>query len=516
MHALPLTTTTLIAIYLRSVADVFAIVGFGLLLFRHRLSLSWLTRLALLTAAVITPVRFLPLSMGTQSYLTFLIIGLALYNSSTYRALTATGATLLGANAMILLEWAWSVAAPKLGVPTAAQGPGSIAGMIMTIPSVILLIALAAVGQSLLRPRDHRPRTPLRLTQVETRHTEEASYLIPAVQLALAAVVILVLVGGPLFSLFPFWVMLIGPAAVYILILGAAYLYRQPLGFPGGITITPAHIADFALILPTIIFVFSVTGGSHSPYKFLLLPFVLLNCLKTGRTYCISAAALSALTLMCLGLLDAYLGIGWEIQTDIILLGSMALIAWPVAHMMEVHRGLRRLLAHEASVDELTGLFNYRFLHDYLAEVIEDSKETAHLIMLDLDDFKFFNDTLGHMRGDQLLTRIARALKETVRKDDILVRYGGDEFIVVVPSGDPSVRDATSLAERICARIRGLSEVFLAEHGLTPPDDLSLSASVGIAAFPKHAADKDNLIQKADEALYRAKSLGKNRVVAVD
>jgi diguanylate cyclase (GGDEF)-like protein len=181
--------------------------------------------------------------------------------------------------------------------------------------------------------------------------------------------------------------------------------------------------------------------------------------------------------------------------------------------------------AHElAKRDDLTGLYNDRWFHVRLSELLADVRETgrtAVLIFMDLDQFKVINDCHGHLAGSQVLREVGFILKRIVQTPDATVaRYGGDEFVMILPD--------TTLDEgvNICEQIRGAIEsaVFLdRDWGFSMPA-LSLggivTASIGIAEYRGDAAaaqsveqEKNDLLRRADAAMYRAKSAGKNQVV---
>ena len=171
--------------------------------------------------------------------------------------------------------------------------------------------------------------------------------------------------------------------------------------------------------------------------------------------------------------------------------------------------GRMRLLREQAVTDSLTGLPNRRYLETRLRE--EASRARRHgsiftLMMIDLDNFKPYNDREGHPAGDTLLNAVARVIRAAARDTDIVSRYGGDEFAVVSP--ETRVEEAILLAERI----RGT----VANH----PFDLpglpvagGITLSIGVAGFPADIDDPDMLVRAADAALYQAKAAGRNRVV---
>jgi diguanylate cyclase (GGDEF)-like protein len=158
--------------------------------------------------------------------------------------------------------------------------------------------------------------------------------------------------------------------------------------------------------------------------------------------------------------------------------------------------------------DEMTNLHNYRSFISRLKEEINRAKRNKSdisLVILDIDHFKNYNDTLGHQAGDEALREVGKVLRKTVRDEDIVSRYGGEEFCIIFPG--IAKEGITSLCERI--RIKIEKHKFYKEK-VQPTG--SLTISLGGATFPKDAGDMHTIIQKADEALYRAKHLGRNQM----
>lgn len=160
--------------------------------------------------------------------------------------------------------------------------------------------------------------------------------------------------------------------------------------------------------------------------------------------------------------------------------------------------------------DPLTGLLNRRYLHERLEEEVARSQRHSRqvgILMLDIDGFKLYNDTFGHLAGDKALKLIAEALIKSVRSMDVLSRYGGDEFMVVLPETD------TALAVHIAERIRcDVAKIELPPRGGTEQASNAVTVSIGIASYPDHGEGIDLLLERVDQALYRAKAKGRNRI----
>ena len=160
--------------------------------------------------------------------------------------------------------------------------------------------------------------------------------------------------------------------------------------------------------------------------------------------------------------------------------------------------------------DSLTGLLNRRYLQERLKDELARSERYSHpmsLLMLDLDGFKDCNDTHGHLFGDKMLKDVADTLQNAVRSMDILARYGGDEFIVILPETRETV--AIDIAERLRT---SLLKVPRRVPEAAAPEPCELTASIGIACYPEHGDAVELLLGNVDKALYRAKNKGKNRV----
>ncbi|MCS7182914.1 MAG: GGDEF domain-containing protein [Thermoanaerobaculum sp.] len=181
-----------------------------------------------------------------------------------------------------------------------------------------------------------------------------------------------------------------------------------------------------------------------------------------------------------------YGGFRWDQQVArLFLLGGCGVAVSFAARLAEAERTFSRL-------DPLTGVFNRRFLDEFLTMMVARAKRGRHplsLLMVDLDDFKRYNDSFGHAAGDAMLREVALSLAGAVREENVVARYGGDEFIVVMPNTPGEV------ARQVAAELRQL----FAED---------ISVSIGVACLGPRGGNKRDLLRAADEALYRAKNLG--------
>ncbi len=154
-------------------------------------------------------------------------------------------------------------------------------------------------------------------------------------------------------------------------------------------------------------------------------------------------------------------------------------------------------------VDKLTSAFNRKYIENALTSQLKYSLQNSvpfSLLMLDVDLFKNINDKFGHPVGDEVLVQICNIINESIRSNDVLGRYGGEEFIIIVP--DTTSKDAYKIAERIRKNIYHRNILY---------DKHSVSVSIGISNYPYDDVDYDGLIEKCDEALYQAKNSGRNK-----
>jgi diguanylate cyclase (GGDEF)-like protein len=165
-------------------------------------------------------------------------------------------------------------------------------------------------------------------------------------------------------------------------------------------------------------------------------------------------------------------------------------------------------LVEMAVRDGLTGLYNHRYFQEALALEVVRSLRYDHmfsLLFIDVDNFKHYNDTYGHLEGDRLLIKLSHKVKEQLRGSDILARYGGEEFVIILP--ETTRENAAQIAEHI----RNCVAEFPFK-GRETQNTGNITISMGVATFPVDGPDGSSLIKHADDLLFKAKNSGRNKV----
>jgi len=247
-----------------------------------------------------------------------------------------------------------------------------------------------------------------------------------------------------------------------------------------------------------------LTGGFESPFTF-------------GFPLIVGAGALLVAPRIALGLAvlasAAYIGAGFAvdptppaealIQMGVNLTG-VYLLAYVGASVGREQRRARDAAIRLSTIDSLTGLYNRTYFFTALEREIARGDRSGRafcLVMLDLDDLKAINDRFGHLAGDQVLRGVADIVRSGVRKIDVAARYGGDEFVALLPETDPT--GGWVLAEKV--------RLTVAEQGM-PGVDPGPTVSVGVVSYPADGRSADALLVSADRAMYASKRGGKNRV----
>jgi diguanylate cyclase (GGDEF)-like protein/putative nucleotidyltransferase with HDIG domain len=238
--------------------------------------------------------------------------------------------------------------------------------------------------------------------------------------------------------------------------------------------------------------------------KIILLMPVIIMALKYGSLMAYIAAFFSAISLFIVGFFNNFN----TVDNDIMYSSIFLLLAWLLGNMTETEHEIRTELERLATHDGLTDIYNHRSFQNILDnELVKAQKDhtKVSLILLDIDYFKYYNDAYGHQEGDKILQKLAKLLTNTIGKQGYCARYGGEEFAVILPGMD--IHGAKEVGEKI--RVAVENYTF---PGTNVFPEGKLTASIGVAEYPLNADNKEKLIKKTDEALYRAKFVSKNRV----
>jgi diguanylate cyclase (GGDEF)-like protein/PAS domain S-box-containing protein len=200
--------------------------------------------------------------------------------------------------------------------------------------------------------------------------------------------------------------------------------------------------------------------------------------------------------------------IGWGLWQHSLVHDASGDPAYWVSHVLDISRrkGVERQLDYQAHHDSLTGLPNRLLFLERMRSLIEAGTDEVAVLFVDLDDFKLVNDSLGHVAGDHLLQVVAERMRRVLRPDDLIARFGGDEFAVAIPVGGEVA--ARRVADRLAGSLRAPVELEGHQRYVT--------ASFGIRSAKAGVADPDVLLRDADAAMYRAKEQGKARCAVFD
>lgn len=270
------------------------------------------------------------------------------------------------------------------------------------------------------------------------------------------------------------------------------------------------YIETICMLL-VFIFVILATGLQNSGYKLLSIFIVLIGAIQFGRNYSLGIATISTLIILVID----FVSIGpnkqaWSgyFEKDLILFSALFVTAFILGMYVDIEREHSKELKNLANIDELTGLYNHRYFQEFLQKSIDEAdknKQEVSLLFMDIDYFKNFNDINGHQAGDLVLKQIGQILKYCIRDTDAVARYGGEEFAVILPN--TTEKNALKIGEEIRSSIQ--NSYF---KGQENQPNKNITISIGISSYPKRATSKHQLINTADDALYRAKSFSRNRV----
>ncbi len=264
---------------------------------------------------------------------------------------------------------------------------------------------------------------------------------------------------------------------------------------------------ETVMMIVFITWVLAYTGRLASPLVNLYLLVVITSSLTLGRTATVLAMIVITGCYVWLGYPARHTVWLYSFGTEIITqLSPMVLVAYVTTMLSADTRRAMAQIKHLSETDELTGVLNRRAFLAIASRIFSQSQRYARtfsIIMIDSDSLKQINDKHGHDMGDELIRLTERCVQGELRKADLAARYGGDEFVVLLP--DTPSTSAVQVAERIRLRIAATPFQHKGEQ-------IVLSVSMGVASFPTHGKDFDAVFERADSAMYQSKNAGKNRV----
>ncbi|MGH8647805.1 MAG: GGDEF domain-containing protein, partial [Burkholderiales bacterium] len=265
---------------------------------------------------------------------------------------------------------------------------------------------------------------------------------------------------------------------------------------------------ETAMMILFVTWVLAYTGGAESPLHDLYILVIIVAALTLGKIVTLAEMALIA---------GCYAWLAYPLEAgDLMTLPYGAKLLAQIAPMLLVayitsmlSADLRQAYSHVkqlSETDELTGVLNMRAFATIAERVAQQAGRYARpfsVLMIDSDSLKQVNDTLGHETGNRLLQQTVECIQGRLRQTDLVARYGGDEFVALLP--ETPCAGAAGVAERIR---KSIETIVLASR----EPKMSATVSIGVACYPNHGVDFESVLEKADQAMYAGKSAGKNRV----
>jgi len=290
-----------------------------------------------------------------------------------------------------------------------------------------------------------------------------------------------------------------GAAAVLVVLLHE----MLPDRWRGRYTVAIEVVAALALATGLV----WLTGGASSPFVFTFDLLVVAVALTMGSRLALLVTAAASLAYVGQLLLDtSTFGNNGHLLQVAVNLGSLWLLAYLAGVYANSERRVRARVLELSQTDPLTGLFNRGHLYPTLEQEIQRTRRSGRgfcVLMIDLDGLKAINDSLGHLRGDDVLRAVGRVVTGSIRTVDSAYRYGGDEFLILLP--ETEFIGAYVVAEKIREGVEQISESLVTDPAAT-------SVSIGLVSHPEDGSSTEELMVAADRAMYQAKSLGKNQI----
>ncbi len=300
------------------------------------------------------------------------------------------------------------------------------------------------------------------------------------------------------------------PAILLLLAFAGAFVLVVHDLLPGDVLGPAKFVVEGSVAVTVATLLVALTGGVDSPF-FFVFPLIVggaaLVVTSTITVVLAAGASLGYVLAVLAGSPGASLGPA-TVATVGVNLTALILLAYAAMVIAREQRRTRDAAIRLSTVDPLTSLFNRSFFFAAVGREIARCARSGRgfcLLMMDLDDLKAINDRLGHFQGDRILREVGEVVAAGVRRIDTAARYGGDEFVVLLPETDPT--GAFVLAEKI--RI-GVNELTLDLPDVTHP-----SISIGVVSYPGDGETADELMISADNAMYTSKRAGKDRVTGV-
>lgn len=515
MPYIPAEPLYILLLYLRSILDTFVICSFGLQILGQSPDLKKIFRWSLFFGLLFLLIRYIPVGWTSQITLLFIVLIVALHRSRLAGIFISIAAVMLGFYTMINLEWLLIMIRMVLGFGVPVHVTRDFwTGFIYSVPPLLFYLLLVLL-LSYFGRKGKAFHFFQHLGNIFNR-IEKKDYgkVIPVAQLFTVLLINHTMWAAGLganrllTSLIPF-------ALSIIIIFGAYYRERQDMSSRGKLYWI-VSFSDIIALSPMIHLSLLATGGMNSPYKLLFIPLIITNIMKQEKVFGYLTMAISFFSLISLATFHNVEGLAWDLEKDLVYMGTFLFAGLCVRYYLSERNKLQSELEFQANTDGLTGLFNHAYALKFIEKAAETGNKVLYIIMIDLDNFKTVNDSLGHAAGDEFLRKVARAIRSSVRKDDVVARYGGDEFIVIIQkqAGD-SDGEVLAVAERIKQSVEQMAAGFQDENEMDPGLP-SVTASIGVSRSSCNLAQKNSLLKLADEALYNAKRQGKNCVEFVD